>query len=220
MDVVILLGAPGSGKGTVAGRLAEIVKGFSTVSSGVLLRAAIKGKTAAGVEAEGYMSRGELVPDALIAEMIDDYLASHSAGEGILALDGFPRTVPQAEMLDVILKKHGVKLCRAILLDVAEKVLLFRLSGRRICPKCGAGYHLSTIPPKKEGICDLCGTALTVRADDNPETIANRLKVYQAQTAPLIDWYQSAGVLLTVHGGREAAEIADEIVVAIRTRLF
>lgn len=220
MDVVILLGAPGSGKGTVAGRLAEIIKGFATVSSGALLRAAIKDKTAAGVEAEGYMSRGELVPDALIAAMIDDYLAVHSTGEGILALDGFPRTVLQAEMLDGILKKHGVKLRRAILLDVSENVLLFRLGGRRICPKCGAGYHLTTIPPKSEGVCDVCGTALTVRADDNPQTIANRLKVYEAQTAPLIDWYASAGVLLSVHAGREAAEIADEIASAIRTVSF
>lgn len=215
MDVVILLGAPGSGKGTVAGRLAETVKGFSTVSSGALLRAAIKDQTAAGVEAEGYMSRGELVPDALIAAMIDDYLAVHSAGEGILALDGFPRTVPQARMLDEILKKRGVKLRRAILLDVSEKVLLFRLGGRRICPKCGAGYHVSTIPPKKEGVCDVCGTGLTIRADDTPETIANRLKVYQAQTAPLIDWYAATGVLLSVHGGREATEIAGEIAAAI-----
>jgi len=215
MDVVILLGAPGSGKGTVAGRLVETVKGFSTVSSGALLRAAIKDKTAAGIEAEGYMSRGELVPDTLIAAMIDDYLAVHSAGEGILALDGFPRTVPQARMLDGILKKHGVKLRRAILLDVSERVLLFRLGGRRICPKCSAGYHISTIPPKKEGICDVCGTALAIRADDTPETIANRLKVYQEQTAPLVDWYTAAGVLLRTHADGASDEIAGEIAAAI-----
>lgn len=211
MDVIVLLGAPGSGKGTVAGQLAKTVAGFSTVSSGALLRAAIKDKTTAGVEAEGYMSRGELVPDSLIAVMIDGYLAARSNEDGVLALDGFPRTVPQARMLDEILKKHGVALLRAILLDVSEEVLLFRLGGRRICPKCGAGYHNSTIPPKKEGICDICGTPLTIRADDKPETIANRLKVYQAQTAPLIDWYTKAGVLLNIHGNRESVEIAIEI---------
>lgn len=215
MDVVILLGAPGSGKGTVAGWLTKTVKGFSTVSSGALLRAAIKDKTPAGTEAEGYMARGELVPDALIASMVDDYLSACSSEKGVLILDGFPRTVPQAQMLDEILKKHDVKLRRVLLLEVSEKMLLFRLGGRRICPKCGAGYHISTIPPRKAGVCDVCGTVLTIRADDKPETIANRLKVYRAQTTPLIDWYAKAGVLLSVRGDREATEIAAEIALAV-----
>jgi len=210
MKIVILLGAPGSGKGTIAGRLSAGDGAFRHVSSGDLLRDAVKRQTAAGVEADGYMKRGELVPDALVARMISDLLA-RVAGDCTLLLDGFPRTVAQAEMLDATVAASGAGLDMAVLLDVPEGILTDRIAGRRICPKCGAGYHLTTIPSKVEGVCDVCGVALVTRKDDNPETVRNRLVVYQAQTAPLIDFYAARGLLRRVDGTRDADAVTDDL---------
>jgi len=199
MKVVVFLGAPGSGKGTIAGRLGASDGTMRHVSSGDLLRGAVKNRTQAGVEAEGYMKRGELVPDALIAQMIADTMAGLK-GECTLLLDGFPRTVAQAEILDQTIARCGARLSSVVLLEVAENILVDRIAGRRSCPKCGAGYHVTNIPPRKEGVCDVCGTGLVIRKDDNLDTVKNRLAVYQTQTVPLIDFYSARGALRRVAG--------------------
>lgn len=199
MKIVILLGAPGSGKGTVASRLTAADATLKHVSSGDLLRDAVKRQTPAGVEADGYMKRGELVPDAIIAQMIGDLMADIK-GECTLLLDGFPRTVPQAEILDKTIADCKAELSCAVLLEVADEELIQRIAGRRGCPKCGAGYHVKNLPPKVEGICDKCGTKLIIRKDDNPETVQNRLAVYKTQTMPLIDFYDKRGLLRKVEG--------------------
>lgn len=200
MKIVILLGAPGSGKGTVAGRLAAGGGAFRHVSSGDLLRDAVKRQTPAGKEADGYMKRGALVPDALIAQMISDLVAGMKKGEATILLDGFPRTVVQAEILDKTAAAAKAELGPAVLLEVPDEVLFERIAGRRACPKCGAGYHVKNLPPKVEGICDACGAALVIRKDDNPETVKNRLAVYRKQTMPLISFYEKRGQLRKVQG--------------------
>ncbi|HNX34556.1 MAG TPA: adenylate kinase [Kiritimatiellia bacterium] len=199
MKIVVLLGAPGSGKGTVAGRLLAADSTLRHVSSGDLLRDAVKRQTPAGIEAEGYMKRGELVPDGIIAQMIADLMAGIN-GECTLLLDGYPRTVVQAEILDQTIARCGAKLSSVVLLEVADEILVDRIAGRRGCPKCGAGYHVTNIPPRQEGVCDVCGAGLIVRKDDNPVTVKNRLAVYQAQTVPLIAFYGARGVLRRVAG--------------------
>jgi adenylate kinase len=201
MQIVILLGAPGCGKGTMAGRLSASNTLFRTVSSGDLLRDAVKRQTPSGVLADGFMKRGELVPDALIAQMIADYMVGIPS-DCTLLLDGFPRTVVQAEMLDKIIVANRAILSAVILMEVPDSILIDRIAGRRGCPKCGAGYHVLSIPSKIAGICDICGTALVIRKDDNPETVKNRLAVYQSQTMPLIAFYDGRGLLkrITAHG--------------------
>jgi len=199
MKIVILLGAPGSGKGTVASRLAAADNTLRHVSSGELLREAVRLQTPAGGEAEGYMKRGELVPDELIARMIADLMGS--VGQSCTwLLDGFPRTVAQADMLDGIASRRGSEVAATVLLDVEDSVLVDRIAGRRVCPKCGAGYHVKNIPPRKEGICDKCGAELVIRKDDDTETVKNRLAVYKEQTMPLIAYYRARGKLLSVAG--------------------
>ncbi len=213
MKIVILLGAPGSGKGTIATRLAAS-GAFRHVSSGDLLRDAVKRQTPAGVEADGYMKRGELVPDALIAQMISD-LMKGITGECTLLLDGFPRTVAQAEILDKTVGVSGATITGTVLLEVNDNIIIDRIAGRRTCPKCGAGYHLVTIKPKVPGICDVCGTDLVVRKDDNPATVQNRLAVYKTQTMPLIDFYEKRDLLKRVDGVGEI----DGIVKRVRAAL-
>ncbi len=210
MKIVILLGAPGSGKGTVAGRLVASDGTFRHVSSGDLLRDAVKRQTAAGVEADGYMKRGELVPDVLIAKMIGDLMAGIS-GPCTLLLDGFPRTLVQAEVLDETIGRCGAELSAVVLLDVEDVILVDRIAGRRGCPKCGKGYHVTNIPPRVKGICDACGTELITRKDDNPETVQNRLAVYKAQTVPLIEFYGARGVLRKVDGTGPLDEIVERV---------
>jgi len=210
MNVVILLGGPGSGKGTIAGRLVAADQSLRHGSSGDLLRDAGKRQTAAGVEADGYMKRGELVPDAIIARMIADLMAG-IAGPCTLLLDGFPRTVVQAEILDGTIAGCGASLAAVVLLEVADEILVDRIAGRRACPGCGAGYHVTNIPPRVAGICDACGSALTVRKDDNPETVKNRLAVYQAQTVPLIEFYEARGALRRVPGVGPIDEIVERV---------
>ena len=163
------------------------------------MRDAVKRQTPEGVEADGFMRRGELVPDALIARMIADLMAGAEGGCTLL-LDGFPRTVAQAEILDKTVERIGAEISSAVLLDVPDGILVGRIAGRRVCPACGAGYHVVNIPPRREGVCDACGTELAVRRDDNPETVKNRLAVYRAQTMPLVEFYEARGVLRRVDG--------------------
>jgi len=210
MNVVILLGGPGSGKGTIAGRLAAADQTLRHVSSGDLLRDAVSRQTAAGVEADGYMKRGELVPDAIIARMIADLMAGIT-GPCTLLLDGFPRTVAQAEILDHTVAECGASLASVVLLEVADEILVDRIAGRRICPGCGAGYHVTNIPPRVAGVCDACGSALAVRKDDNPETVRNRLAVYHAQTEPLIEFYEVRGALRRVQGTGPIDDIVEHV---------
>jgi len=185
----------------MAGRLSASDTAFQHVSSGDLLRAAVKSQTPAGLEADGFMKRGELVPDVLIAKMISETMASLPDGCTLL-LDGFPRTVVQAEMLEKTLSSHHATLSDVVLLEVPDPILIDRIAGRRVCPKCGAGYHVVTIPSKVAGICDICGTGLVIRKDDTPETVKNRLEVYQSQTWPLIAYYDARDLLkrITAHG--------------------
>ncbi len=195
MKIVILLGAPGSGKGTVAGRLASENEGLKHVSSGDLLRGAVAKGTAAGVEAKGYMDKGNLVPDALIAQMIKDVVAE-TTGDVTMLLDGFPRNLAQAK----ILEEMGAPVKSAVLIDVPDSIIQDRIAGRRTCPKCKAGYHVRNLPPKVEGICDACGEKLVIRKDDNPETVKDRLVVYHRETEPLIAFYRDKGLLKSVDG--------------------
>ena len=195
MNIVILLGAPGSGKGTVAGRLASENEGLKHVSSGDLLRGAVAKGTAAGVEAKGYMDKGNLVPDALIARMIKDVVAE-TTGDVTMLLDGFPRNLAQAK----ILEEMGAPVKSAVLIDVPDSIIQDRIAGRRTCPKCKAGYHVRNLPPKVEGICDACGEKLVIRKDDNPETVRDRLVVYHRETEPLIAFYREKGILKSVDG--------------------
>ena len=202
MNIVILLGAPGSGKGTVAGKLAADNANLKHVSSGDLLRGAIAAGTAAGNEAKGYMDKGNLVPDALIAQMIKDVVAeseqSEQSNNRTILLDGFPRNLAQAE----ILEKMGAPVKSAVLIDVPDEIIQDRIAGRRTCPKCKTGYHVKNLPPKVEGVCDKCGTALTIRKDDNPETVKDRLVVYHRETEPLIAFYEQKGLLRKIDGNQ------------------
>lgn len=195
MNIVILLGAPGSGKGTVAGKLASENEGLKHVSSGDLLRGAVAKGTAAGVEAKGYMEKGNLVPDALIAQMIKDVVAE-TTGDVTMLLDGFPRNLAQAK----ILEEMGAPVKSAVLIDVPDSIIQDRIAGRRTCPKCKAGYHVRNLPPKVEGVCDICGEKLVIRKDDNPETVKDRLVVYHRETEPLIAFYRDKGLLKSVDG--------------------
>jgi len=197
MNIVILLGAPGSGKGTIAGKLAENNANLKHVSSGDLLRGAIAAGTSAGIEAKGYMDKGNLVPDALIAAMIKDVIAE-TKGDVTMLLDGFPRNVKQAEVLEAI----NAPIRSAVLVDVPDEIIADRIAGRRTCPKCKAGYHVKALPPKVEGVCDKCGAELTVRKDDNPDTVKDRLVVYHRETEPLIAFYEKKGLLRKIDGNQ------------------
>lgn len=214
MEAIILLGAPGSGKGTAAERLVKRL-GVRHVSSGDLLRSAVKQGTPAGREADGYMKQGKLVPDELIGRIITDLLVAGGPTLKVL-LDGFPRTVAQAEMLEKVVATQGGKIRGTVLLDVAEEILVDRLAGRLVCPACAKGYHVRTLPPKVEGKCDACQAELIQRKDDNSETVRNRLAVFRKDTAPLIEWYGARGLLVRVDGVGAADEIAGRIVQALQ----
>jgi len=195
---IIMLGAPGAGKGTQAKMIAEKFQ-IPHVSTGDIFRANIKNGTELGKEAKKYMDQGQLVPDELTVKILLDRVAQADCANGYV-LDGFPRTIPQAEVLDEALSKLGEKIDFAINVDVPDENIVRRMSGRRACLTCGATYHIEHIPPKKEGICDVCGQPLVLRDDDKPETVLNRLKVYHDQTQPLIDFYSKKGVLQSVDG--------------------
>lgn len=204
MNIVILLGAPGSGKGTVAGKLASDNANLKHVSSGDLLRGAVAKGTDAGKEAKDFMESGRLVPDALIARMIKDVVAE-TTGDVTMLLDGFPRNLAQAE----ILEEMGAPVKSAVLIDVPDEIIQDRIAGRRTCPKCKAGYHVKNLPPKVEGICDKCGAELTIRKDDNPDTVKDRLSVYHAETEPLIAFYRGKGLLKSVTGTDPIETVAE-----------
>ena len=195
---IIMLVAPGAGKGTHAKMIADKY-GVPHISTGDIFRANIKNGTELGMEAKKYMDQGLLVPDELTVRILLDRVAQDDCKNGYV-LDGFPRTIPQAEVLDSELTKLGDHIDYAINVDVPDENIVKRMSGRRACLTCGATYHIEHVPPKKEGICDVCGSELVLRDDDKPETVKNRLNVYHEQTQPLIDFYTEKGVLKTVDG--------------------
>ena len=206
---IIMLGAPGAGKGTQAKQIAAKY-GIPHISTGDIFRANIKNGTELGKKAKEYMDQGLLVPDELTCDLVMDRIAEDDAKNGFV-LDGFPRTIPQAEALTAALDKIGQKMDYAIDVDVPDENIVNRMSGRRACLKCGATYHIVAIPPKKEGICDACGSELVQRDDDKPETVQKRLDVYHEQTQPLIDYYDKAGILKSVDGTVPMEEVFSAI---------
>ncbi len=207
---IIMLGAPGAGKGTQAKMIAEKYS-VPHVSTGDIFRANIKNGTELGKQAKEYMDAGKLVPDELTVKILLDRVAQDDCKNGYV-LDGFPRTIPQAQVLEDALNKLGEKIDYAINVDVPDENIVKRMSGRRACLKCGATYHIEHIPPKQEGICDTCGSELVLRDDDKPETVLNRLKVYHDQTQPLIDFYSERNVLKTVDGTRDLKDVFADII--------
>lgn len=195
---IIMLGAPGAGKGTQAKMIADKYQ-IPHISTGDIFRSNIKNGTELGKEAKTYMDKGELVPDELTVRILLDRVAQPDCENGYV-LDGFPRTIPQAEVLDQELSKRNEKIDYAINVEVPDENIVRRMSGRRACVNCGATYHIVHVPPKQEGICDKCGKELILRDDDKEETVKNRLNVYHEQTQPLIDFYQKKGVLKEVDG--------------------
>lgn len=195
---IIMLGAPGAGKGTQAKMIAEKYS-VPHVSTGDIFRANIKNGTELGKEAKKYMDQGLLVPDELTVKILLDRVAQDDCKNGYV-LDGFPRTIPQAQVLDKALAELDDAIDYAINVDVPDENIIRRMGGRRACLTCGATYHVEHIPPKKEGICDACGSELVLRDDDKPETVKNRLDVYHKQTQPLIDFYEAKGILKSVDG--------------------
>ena len=204
-----MLGAPGAGKGTQAQRIAEAC-GIPHISTGDIFRANIKAGTELGKKAKEYMDRGALVPDEVTIGMLLDRIHEKDCEKGYI-LDGFPRTIPQAENLSKALAEEGTRVDAAIDIEVPDENIVKRMGGRRACPKCGATYHVQFNPPKKEGICDVCGSSLVVREDDRPETVKNRLSVYHEQTEPLIAYYRKAGVLKTVDGTKDMDQVFEDI---------
>ncbi len=214
---LVLLGPPGVGKGTQAKLLQERL-GVPQISTGDLLREAVAQATPIGLKAKTYMDAGELVPDDVIIGIVEERLAKPDAREGFL-LDGFPRTVPQAEALAALLDKHSIPLDAVLAFEGNEETLVRRLSGRRVCGSCAATYHVDNAPPKVDGVCDHCSGSLIVRDDDRPEAIRNRLQVYARSTAPLLDFYRERGQLLTVDASGTAAEVFEATWAALdRTR--
>ncbi len=210
---IIMLGAPGAGKGTQAKMLSEKFN-IPHISTGDIFRANIKNNTELGKKAKTYMDQGLLVPDELVVDLVVDRVKQEDCTKGYI-LDGFPRTIPQAEALDKALAALSDKVDFAVDVEVPDENIVKRMSGRRACLKCGATYHLEHIPPKQEGICDTCGSELVLRDDDKPETVLKRLGVYHEQTQPLIDYYKKAGILLEVDGTVDMKEVFDNIVSAV-----
>ena len=209
----ILLGPPGAGKGTQAAKIVEKY-GVPHISTGDIFRENIKKGTELGKKAQEYMNRGELVPDDLVIEIATTRLLEDDCRNGFL-LDGFPRTVYQAEKLDEFLAARDSKIDKVLDIAVEKDELIARLTGRRVCKACGASFHVVNIPPKKEGICDYCGGELIQRADDNLETVTNRIDVYEAQTLPLIDYYEKAGNLAHIDGSTGLENVFADIVSAL-----
>lgn len=206
----ILLGAPGAGKGTQADIIVKEM-GLPHVASGDLFRQALKNETPLGKQAESYMKAGKLVPDEITIKMILERIAQPDCKNGCV-FDGFPRTLEQAKALDVALEKAGKSIEKAIYIEVPEEALLDRLTGRYVCRVCQTPYHIKNSPPKKKGVCDKCSGELYQRPDDKEETIRERLKVYFAQTMPLLEYYEKKGKLLRVNGNQHIDEVGKEIV--------
>lgn len=209
---LILLGAPGAGKGTVAKMLTNI-DGSVQISTGDILRAAVQEGSELGKQAEAYMKAGDLVPDELIMGIMEKRLQEPDTKNGFL-LDGFPRTIPQAEQLKAMLEKNGIQLDMAVNLEVPREVILDRLTTRRTCTECGAIYNVKSAPPKVEGVCDKCGGPVVQRDDETEEAISNRLDVYNEKTAPLVEFYRKEGLLVDVN-----ATSSEEVVKTIQEKL-
>ncbi len=207
---IIFLGPPGAGKGTQAKILVEKY-GIPQISTGDMLREHVAKGTELGLKAKEYMEKGQLVPDEIILSMVKERLSQPDAQKGFI-LDGFPRTVAQAEALDKMLDEMGKKIEFVLALIVPDEELVTRLTGRRTCKNCGMMYHIKFKPPKVEGKCDACGGELYQRPDDNEETVRNRLKVYHQQTAPLIEYYKNKGVLFEVDGNKSIEEITQQLI--------
>ena len=206
---IVMLGAPGAGKGTQAKMIAEKYS-IPHISTGDIFRANIKEGTPLGLEAKSYMDQGKLVPDELTVKILLDRVAKDDCKNGYV-LDGFPRTIPQANVLKEALEKTNDKIDYAINVDVPDENIVRRMSGRRACVTCGATYHIEHVPPKTEGICDKCGSNLILRDDDKPETVLNRLKIYHEQTQPLIDFYNNEGILKEVDGTIDVKDVFENI---------
>ena len=207
---LILLGPPGAGKGTQAVKIVEKYN-IPHISTGDIFRENIKKGTELGKKAKEYMDKGELVPDDLVCEIATSRLLEDDCKDGFL-LDGFPRTVYQAEKLDEFLKKHGKEIDKVLDIAVEKEELMTRLIGRRVCKACGATYHIENMPPKKEGVCDKCGGELMQRADDTAETVENRIEVYNSQTMPLVEYYENAGNIALIDGAIGLENVFNSIV--------
>ncbi len=210
---VILLGAPGAGKGTQAKLLAEKLN-IPHISTGDIFRANIKGNTPLGIKVKEFMDKGELVPDELTVEIVKDRLLNDDCSKGYI-LDGFPRTIPQAEYLDKVLKEMNTSIDVALLIDVKDEDIITRMSGRRVCINCGATYNIVFNPTKVEGICDVCNSPVIQRADDSAETVLNRLTTYHNQTQPLIDYYKESDKLVVAEGAGEVKETTERVFKAL-----
>ena len=206
---LIFLGAPGAGKGTQAEIIAEKLS-IPTVSTGNIIREALANGTEMGLKAKAFIEAGKLVPDDVVIGIIRERLAKEDCAGGFI-LDGFPRTIPQAEALD----KMGIIIDKVVEIDVSDETVVNRMSGRRVCSACGASYHIQNKPSKVEGICDACGGALSIRKDDAPETVLDRLKIYHEQTEPLKDYYAKSGKLRSVNGVADIADITASILKAL-----
>lgn len=207
---IIMLGAPGAGKGTQAKQIAAKYE-IPHISTGDIFRANIKEGTALGMEAKSYMDKGQLVPDELTVKILLDRVSKDDCKNGYV-LDGFPRTIPQADVLDKAVSELNDKIDYAINVDVPDENIIRRMSGRRACLNCGATYHIVNVPPKKEGICDTCGSELVIRDDDKEETVKARLLAYHEQTQPLIDYYNNKGILKEVDGTKDMNDVFADIV--------
>lgn len=206
---IIIMGLPGAGKGTQAEKIIQEFQ-IPHISTGDMFRLAMKQETELGLKAKSYMDNGDLVPDEVTIGIVKERLSQSDAKDGFL-LDGFPRTIEQAEALNDIMKELNTSIDRTIFIDVPEEELMNRLTGRRICSSCGKAYHLVFNPPKVEGVCDLDGAKLYQRDDDNPDTVANRLEVNVKQTQPLIDFYKDQGVFVNVDGARDIDEVFSDV---------
>lgn len=206
---LILLGAPGAGKGTQAEILGKKL-GIPTISTGNILREAIKNQTETGLKAKQYMDNGQLVPDDVIIGIVRERLSQPDCAKGYI-LDGMPRTIPQAAALE----ESGVHFDAVVSIEILDEVIESRMTGRRVCGSCGASYHITANPPKAEGVCDACGGALTIRKDDNPATVKNRLKVFHAETEPLKDFYAKLGILKLVEGNQPIEDATRDILKAL-----
>ncbi|MBQ8638770.1 MAG: adenylate kinase [Lachnospiraceae bacterium] len=207
---IIMLGAPGAGKGTQAKKIADYYH-IPHISTGDIFRANIKNGTELGKKAKEYMDQGLLVPDELTCDLVTDRVAKEDCANGYI-LDGFPRTIPQAEALERALNAMGTDMDYAVNVDVPDANIVNRMAGRRACLNCGGTYHLEFLRPKTEGICDTCGSELVLRDDDKPETVQKRLDVYHAQTQPLIDFYENKGILKTIDGTQEIDKVFADII--------
>jgi len=211
--ILILLGPPGSGKGTQAKKLVG-EKHWPQLSTGDMLRASIKNGTKLGLEAKSFMDKGALVPDSVVIGMIEERTREPDCSNGFI-LDGFPRTIPQAEALDTLLNSNGKKVGKVVQFDIPDSELESRLSGRRTCPNCNAMFHVVSAKPKKEGICDTCGTALVQRSDDQVEVIRKRLSVYHAQTSPLVNFYSGQGKLKKLDATQSQEDVYRNLVATL-----